>query len=291
MLVQCFVIVTFVPLILTNPTGCSYDASTVLYTCNARSWVLPLVFSSFTVQPQRILLKDVAGELPASAPNGPTFSGFSAINTATFDSRFSPSFHIMCYAKSFLILFKDTFQDLGWVEEVIIQDCDILSLPTQSFSHFGEVNSFIIQGGSIANMVPDSFTGLDVKKMTTALSPKGEFIIRNSEIVAGQLPFGALYAITNVATVVLDNNHITTLSSDTFNALPKLSNLSISYNGITRLPAALLAKTYSLGHLSLWGVPWECDCSSLWFIPYAKNNNVTLSGDIICSSPYVYISK
>jgi hypothetical protein len=26
-------------------------------------------------------------------------------------------------------------------------------------------------------MIPDSFTGLDVKKMTTALSPKGEFII------------------------------------------------------------------------------------------------------------------
>jgi Leucine-rich repeat (LRR) protein len=117
----------------------------------------------------------------------------------------------------------------------------VLSLPAQSFSHFGEVNSFIIQGGSISNMIPDSFTGLDVKKMTTTLSPKGEFIIRNSEIVAGQLSFGALYSITNVATVVLDNNHITTLSSDMFNTLPKLSNLSISYNGITSLPSALLA--------------------------------------------------
>jgi hypothetical protein len=40
----------------------------------------------------------------------------------------------------------------------------LLSLPVEVFSYLGDINSFTIQGGSISNMVSDSFKGLNVKK-------------------------------------------------------------------------------------------------------------------------------
>lgn len=291
MIWRCILIIACAHISTSNPTGCSYDADTVLYTCNARFWVLPLAYADFTVQPQRILLKDVAGELPEQAPNGPTFSGFVNTNTAVFDAKFSPSLHIMCYAKSSLIIFKDTFTDFGWIEEVIIQDCDILSLPVEVFSYLGDINSFTIQGGSISNMVSDSFKGLNVKKITTALTPKGEFIIRNSQLTSGAFPFGAFFHLTNVEVIILDNNHISSFQKDTFYSNPKLSNLSLNYNQFTSVPEEMFSASKSLGDVSMWGIQWTCTCSELWFIPYIIENNITLHGDILCSAPAEYASK
>lgn len=279
------------PSIFTDPTGCTYNTDTLLYTCNARLWALPLVFSSFTNQPQRLLLKDVDGELPASAPNGPTFIGFSAVDTSLFDTRFPASFHIMCYANTSLIIFKDTFQDLGFIDEVIIQDCNILSLPVQVFSYFGEVNSFIIQGGSINNMVADSFNGLDIKPMPASLTPKGELVLQNTQVISQSFPFGVFYNIYNVTTMVLDNIDITSVTKDTFYANPYLTNLTISNNNLASLPSQLFASSHSLEFLSFWGLPWICTCSDLWIIPYVINNNITLNGDFICSSPVAQSSK
>ncbi|CAG2224196.1 unnamed protein product [Mytilus edulis] len=286
----CILILLYLPGVLPNPVGCSYDATNVLYTCNARYWSLPLLFSDFTIQPQRILLVDIAGELPASAPNGPTFSGFSSTNTALFDGRFSPSLQIMCFVNSDLIIFMDTFADFDWLDEVIITDCNILSLPVQVFSHIGDVNSFTIEGGSITNMVANSFQGLNVRKITTAPTPKGSFTIRNSQITSGQLAPGALFNINNATTIILENNHITTIGSDTFQGVPHLYNLTLSYNDITSIPESIFTNLHALEHVTIWGVQWDCTCDKLWFIPYASDNNITVNGDIVCYTPAGYYS-
>ncbi|CAC5391839.1 unnamed protein product [Mytilus coruscus] len=284
----CILILLYLPGVLSNPVGCSYDASNVLYTCNARYWSLPLVYSAFTVQPQRIVLEDVAGELPATAPNGPTFSGFSSTNAALFDGRFSPSLQIMCFVNSDLIIFMDTFADFDWIDEVIITDCNILSLPVQVFAYFGDVNSFIIEGGSITNMVANSFQGLNVKKITSAPTLKGSFTIRNSQITSGQLAPGALFNINNATTIILENNHITTIGKDTFQGVPQLYNLTLSYNDITSIPESIFENLHALEHVTIWGVQWDCKCSNLWFLIYASNNNITFNGDIVCSTPAGY---
>ena len=85
-----FVLVLLLTSVAGDPTGCTYDASEILFSCNARSWSLPLVFSDFTsAQPQRLMLKDVDGEISSQAPNGPAFSGFCSINTGTFDPDYA----------------------------------------------------------------------------------------------------------------------------------------------------------------------------------------------------------
>ncbi|XP_063418414.1 uncharacterized protein LOC134701207 [Mytilus trossulus] len=291
MVLRCILILIFVPFTLSNPTGCTYSTDILLYSCDSRLWVLPLDYSQFTVQPQRLLIKDMSGELAASAPNGPVFSGFSAINTALFDVRFPPSLHIMCVANGFLMMVKDAFQDFGWVEELIIQDCDILSLPAQVFAHFGDLNSLIIEGGSMDAMVADTFYGLNVNKMSSAVTPKGELILRNTEIIGGALPYGGLFTQSNVSTIVLDNIHLSSLRTDTFYNNLKLTNLSISYNALTSIPDNLFIQSQSLQYVRIYGIPWACACSSLGFIPYVINNNITLEGDIICTSPANYANQ
>lgn len=280
-----------VMLVAANPVGCSYDSSTILYTCSMRYWSLPLRFTEFTIQPQRIQLTDVAGELPATAPNGPTFTGFNAINTAAFDSRISPSLSIKCAASGSLIFTSGTFTDFGWVEEMSIIDCDILSVPVSVFQNIGNVNSFIIRGGSISNMVADSFRDMNVVKFTNAPVPKGEFVMKNSILTSGQLPFGVLYNLANASSVILDGLELTSLSKDTFYGIPKIKNITLSNNNFTSIPSMLFSNLYTLSSVSMWGVSWTCACSDLWFIPYTTDNNITLDGDFICSSPSSYISK
>lgn len=288
---QFLVVLLILPHVNLNPTGCTYDASTILYTCSARLWALPLTFTDFPVQPQRLLLKDVSGELPATAPSGPTFSGFNAINTASFDARYSPSLTIMCYVNGILIITKDAFSDLGWVEEMSIIDCDIASLPTAVFEHIGNVNSFTIEGGSISNMVAESFKGLNVQKIASAPTPKGEFIIRNSKMTSGQLASGALFMTNNASTVVLDNLSLTSISKTVFSGVPNLQTISLSSNSVSSLGNNLFSALSKLSNVNVWSTNWHCSCENLWFISYTKKNNITLDGDIICASPSSYEGK
>lgn len=290
---QWLLILTFLCDVSGNPTGCTYDTTTILYTCDSRGWALPLAFSQFSVQPQRIFIKDFSGELTNLAPNGPVFSGFSAMNTANFDKRYPASLRILCVSGGSVVMVKDAFTDFGWVEELTIQHCNILSLPAEVFSHFGELNSFIFDGGSIDNMVPDTFFGLDVKKLTSATSPepKGEFILRNVNLVDDTLEFGGLFTQANVATLVLDNLHMTSVRQDTFSKNTKLTNLSLSYNEFNSIPSGLFSGATSLEYVRLDGMSWACSCSELWFITYAQDNNITLDGDIVCTSPAAYVSK
>lgn len=277
--------------VLGNPQGCSYDSSQLLHTCNARAWALPLVFSSFSPQPQRILLREVDGELPNGTPSGPTFSGFSSINTGTFDSNYAPELIIRCTSNGQLIITKAAFADMGWVEELTIEDCDILSLPVQVFSNFGNLNRFAIIGGSIDAMVGDSFTGMNVEKMTTVPDPKGEFVIQNSRLVSGGFAFGALFSQANATRVIIENANLKSIQTDMFYALQKMTYLSLSNNPYTYLPSDLFKGINSLTTVELYGISWACTCTNIWPPTWLQSNNITMNGDPVCSTPTAYESK
>jgi hypothetical protein len=287
-----FVLVLLLTSVAGDPTGCTYDASEILFSCNARSWSLPLVFSDFTsAQPQRLMLKDVDGEISSQAPNGPAFSGFSSINTGTFDPDYAPALYIMCYFGGQLILDKAAFTDFGYVEELKIINCDILSLPVQVFQHFGDVNLFHIIGGSTSNMVADSFKDLNVNRMTTVPNPLGEFAIINSELTSGALAFGALFNMPNAERVIIENAHLGTVQADIFYALSKLNYASLSYNTFTSIPNNVFANVYALSRVDMYGISWTCSCDNLWFMDHLEENNITLNGDIVCYSPVDFQSK
>jgi hypothetical protein len=275
------------PLNAQAPTGCSYDATEILYTCSARAWVLPLAYASFSsIEPQRILLKDLSGTLASN-----TFSGFSSINTGAFDSKYIPSLHMRCYANSQIIIDAAAFTDFGYMDEVKIIDCDILSLPADVFAFFGEVNLFHIVGGSITNMVPDAFKGLDVKKMTQYDNPLGEFAIINSQLVSGGLAFGALYNMPSVERVRIENAHLLVTQVDMFQALTKMKYLSLNSNSFTKIDNNMFLQLKALGQVDLFNIQWYCSCDYLWFLDYARENNITLNGDVVCNEPVAVDSK
>lgn len=274
-----------------NPQGCSYDSTELLHTCNARAWSLPLAFGTFSPQPQRILLREVDGELPNGSPSGPTFSGFSSINTGTFDSNYAPELIIRCTSNGQLIITQAAFTDMGWVEELTIEDCDILSLPVQVFQNFGNLNRFAIIGGSIDAMVGDSFTGMNVEKMTTVPDPRGEFIIRNSRLVSGGFAFGALFSQANATRVIIENANLKSIQTDMFYALQKMTYLSLSNNPYTYLPTDLFKGINSLTTVDLYGISWACTCTNIWPPTWLGSNNITMNGDAVCGSPTAYESK
>nr|XP_011452538.2 leucine-rich repeat-containing protein 4C [Crassostrea gigas] len=271
-----------------NPQGCSYDSTELLHTCNARAWSLPLAFGTFSPQPQRILLREVDGELPNGSPSGPTFSGFSSINTGTFDSNYAPELIIRCTSNGQLIITQAAFTDMGWVEELTIEDCDILSLPVQVFQNFGNLNRFAIIGGSIDAMVGDSFTGMNVEKMTTVPDPRGEFIIRNSRLVSGGFAFGALFSQANATRVIIENANLKSIQTDMFYALQKMTYLSLSNNPYTYLPTDLFKGINSLTTVDLYGISWACTCTNIWPPTWLGSNNITMNGDAVCGSPTAY---
>ena len=276
------------------PQGCTYDSTELLFTCNARSWSLPMTYTDFSSNgevPQRILLREVDGELPNGTPTGPTFSGFGSIATGSFDPNYSPSLHIRCVSNGQLIITQGTFTDMGYITEFTIEDCDILSLPANVFTNLGNLNSFTIEGGSIDAMVGDSFTGMTVQKMTSEPNPLGRFTIKNSELRSGGFSFGALYSQASVAQLIIENAKMNTLQTDMFYALKQLTYLSISYNTMTAIPSDLFKGINSLTVVDMYGIAWDCSCTNKWFLNWFKTNNVTLNGDIVCATPTSHESK
>lgn len=269
------------------PTGCAYDTAEKLYTCSARSWSLPLAYSQFNDGvPQRILLKDVAGNLASN-----TFSGFSSINTGAFDSRFVPSLHIMCFAHSDIMFDSATFTDFGYVDEVKIIDCNILTLPANIFSLFADVNLFHIIGGAISNMNSNAFQGLNVKKMTQYDNALGEFGIINAQIVGSNLASGALFSMTEMESLRLESAHMLVTQVDMFSKLTKLKRMVLNHNTFTKLFENVFSGIDGLSYLEVHGIQWYCTCGYLWFLEYVKQNNITVSGDLICANPPEVVSK
>lgn len=269
------------------PTGCSYDSTEVLYTCSARSWALPLAYSQFNNgEPQRILLKDVTGTIGSG-----TFSGFTSINTGSFDSRYVPSLHIMCFAHSDVILSSAAFTDFSFIDEVKITDCGILSLPANVFSGFADVNLFHIIGGSITNMQADAFNGLNVKKMNQYASPLGEFGIINSQLSGSTMAAGALFSMAEMESLRLESAHMLVTQVDMFSALKKVKRITLNHNSFTKIQENVFSGLDALSHVEFHGISWYCTCGYLWFIDYAESNNITLSGDLVCTDPADVLSK
>ncbi|OWF35449.1 platelet glycoprotein V-like [Mizuhopecten yessoensis] len=266
-----------------DPQGCTYDSSKTEYSCSARSWSLPLVYSDFDNIPQVLKLVDIDGSLSYTGPA--TFSGFENINTALFDGNLVPALHLRCIGGGSLIVYNGTFDNMGWVKELRIFDCMILSLPDDVFSSFGTLNYFSIDGGSISSMGFNCFNGVNIERMDSVPEPLGMLALRNTQITSGGLPNGVLYSLVNVSTIILDNTHMRVVQKDMFQASTKATHISMKNNPFISLPVDMFEKTTSLTTLELTGIDWVCTCPNLWIWTHLTTYNVSLVGDIVCSSP------
>lgn len=133
----------FNPTVPVDPTGCTYFASELRYECTMRSWVLPLTLTDFDNIPQVLHLIEVNGELPSTTPTA-TFSGFSAINNATFDVNVVPALVVRCVSGGSLIMSAGTFSGMSYIQDIRFLDCNLLNVPDAIFSDIGDVHFLYI---------------------------------------------------------------------------------------------------------------------------------------------------
>ncbi|XP_069119232.1 reticulon-4 receptor-like 2 isoform X2 [Argopecten irradians] len=279
------------------PTGCSYSSATGIpgiFTCDFASVTLPLAFADFSSPyPQRLVINNVDGQLPASSPSA-TFSGFNSMSTANLDTNYPASLEIKCATNGNLVLFAGTFSGLSYMQELKITNCVMSGgLPNNVFSDFVELDSLIIDGGSIASLNADSLSGLNITRLSIP-NAIGMFAMINIALGTNTFPSGFFYPLSDVRSVVLDNlatSSALTLPIDTFTQNTKMETLSLSHNSLTSLPDNVLSTLDALSYLNLTGNNWECTCDNLWILNTIRTKAIDVLGGIVCSSPSDYQDK
>ncbi|XP_060075680.1 phospholipase A2 inhibitor beta-like [Ylistrum balloti] len=279
------------------PSGCAYSSATGtpgIFTCDFASVTLPLTFNTFSSPyPQRLVINNVDGQLPASSPTA-TFSGFNSMSIANLDTNYPASLEIKCASNGNLVLFAGTFSGLGYIQELKITNC-VLSggLANNVFADFGDLDSLIIDGGSINGLNADSLSGLNITRLAIP-NALGMFAMMNLALDTNTFPSGFFYPLSKVKAIILDNlstSSALSLPTDTFTQNTNLETLSLSYNSLTRLPNNVLSTLGALSFLNLTGNRWECTCENLWILTTISTQNIDVVGGMVCDSPSDYQDK
>ncbi|XP_033764259.1 uncharacterized protein LOC117345303 [Pecten maximus] len=287
---QCLMLLTGYTLVFGDPQACTYTESTNSYECNAHNWALPLQLAQFNYTPQVLSLVQVNGELPSSAPSGPTFDGFDGIDNSTFDPNYVPSLHIRCAATGQLILTSGSFANMSHVQELRFFDCAVLNLPDAVFSELIELNYLSFDGGSVSNIGFDVFSGVNIYPMAVP-NPLGALAFRNAQITSSGLPNGALYNLVNFTKLIIQNSALRVLQPDMFKKSTKLTHILLDSNPFTKITDGLFSDLQALTVVSMRDISWDCTCPQMWFEDYLTANNISLLGDIVCNSPTDYQNK
>ncbi|XP_021342516.1 leucine-rich repeat and immunoglobulin-like domain-containing nogo receptor-interacting protein 2 isoform X2 [Mizuhopecten yessoensis] len=279
------------------PSGCAYSSTTGIpgiFTCDFTTVTLPLTFNTFSSPyPQRLVINNVDGQLPASSPSA-SFSGFSSMSTANLDTNFPASLEIKCVSNGNLLLFAGTFSGLSYMQELKITNC-ILSggLPNNVFSDFGDLDSLIIDGGSINGLNADSLSGLNITKLSIP-NALGMFAMMNLALNTNTFPSGFFYPLSKVKAIILDNlstSSAMSLPTDTFTQNTNVETLSLSHSSLTSLENNVLSSLGALNYLNLTGVKWACTCDSLWILSTISTESINAIGGPVCDTPSDYQDK
>ena len=81
----------------------------------------------------------------------------------------------------------------------------------------------------------------------------------------GPVNFSQYTDLSNIQDIHLGHTNFHTLNPDYFRGLTHLSDLDLSYNGITTVPQTMKSVILRLETLSLEGNPLHCNCDLLWF--------------------------
>ncbi|XP_062567003.1 uncharacterized protein LOC134229302 [Saccostrea cucullata] len=267
----------------TAPSGCTYDTSTSsmgLYICDFASITLPLEYVNFSnPEPQRLVIYDVTGDISASQ----LFNGFSAFNYTAVNGDYTNYLEIGCKTGGTLQISSTTFTDLNFINEFKMVGCNFNNgLPSSAFSTFVELDSLTIEGGTIASTESDTFSGLNITKISGVPNPQGKLAIKNAN-VGTNFSSGFFDLLPMVNAIDISGCGITTIDATTFPYNNKVSLLNLANSNLTTLPKTFLQNMTSLVEVDVSGIAWDCSCDNLWFLDHFSAYRMRMKGSILCS--------
>lgn len=267
----------------TAPSGCTYDTSTSsmgLYICDFASITLPLEYNNFSdPEPQRLVIHDVTGDISASQ----LFLGFSVFNYSAVNADYTNYLEIGCKSGGSVQISNTTFTDLNFINEVKMTGCNFTSgIPSNAFSTFENLDSLTIEGGIISSTQSDTFSGLNITKLSSVPSPQGKLTIKNVK-VGSNFSSGFFDPLSMVSAIDISGCGITTVDSNTFLYNNKVTLLNLANNNFTTLPRTFLQNMTSLTEVDVSGIAWDCSCDNLWFLDHFSAYSMRIKGGILCS--------
>lgn len=265
------------------PSGCNYDSSSSmgLYTCDFASITLPLPYINFSnPEPQRLVIYDVTGDLSATQ----LVSGFSAFNYSAVNADYTNYLEIACKTGGSLQISSTMFTDMNYINEFKMTGCNFTSgLPSSAFSTFVELDSLTIEGGVIASTQSDTFSGLNITKISGLPTPQGKLTIKNANI-GSNFSVGFFDSLSDLSAIDISGCGMTAIDPNLFLYNNKVTLLNLANNNFTTISSSFLKNMTSLTEVNLDGISFDCStCDNLWFLDHFSAFSMHIKGTFLCS--------
>ncbi|XP_052717144.1 uncharacterized protein LOC128189535 [Crassostrea angulata] len=265
------------------PSGCNYDSSSSmgLYTCDFASITLPLPYINFSnPEPQRLVIYDVTGDLSATQ----LVSGFSAFNYSAVNADYTNYLEIACKTGGSLQISSTMFTDMNYVNEFKMTGCNFTSgLPSSAFSTFVELDSLTIEGGIIASTQSDTFSGLNITKISGLPTPQGKLTIKNAN-VGSNFSVGFFDSLSDLSAVDISGCGLNAIDPNMFLYNNKIRRLNLANNNFTTISSSFLKNMTSLTEVNVDGISFDCStCDNLWFLDHFSAFSMHIKGTFLCS--------
>ncbi|XP_060573711.1 leucine-rich repeat transmembrane protein FLRT3-like isoform X2 [Ruditapes philippinarum] len=272
----------------TGPNFCSYNDG--VFECDYASMVStsdrPIDFNGFSQDPQQIEIT-VNGFLPYFGDTK-VFTNFDSIDKTTFDNNYPSTLTIDCGFGGSMFMTAGAFNNMSHVQYLKIRNCDTYYIPSQMFTELNNLDFFSFEGGSIDDIDPNGMFGLSVEKMTfdshTIPRNMGKFDLKYTPFSTKSVPPGLLFNWKNLSTVALVGADLETISADVFTFNSKLTHIDLSDNTFVSIPSGIFDNLNSLSGVDIYNIQWTCSCDNTWFVDYSAKNNISMSGDYMCSN-------
>lgn len=265
------------------PSGCNYDSSSSmgLYTCDFASITLPLPYINFSnPEPQRLVIYDVTGDLSATQ----LVSGFSAFNYSAVNADYTNYLEIACKTGGSLQISSTMFTDMNYINEFKMTGCNLTSgLPSSAFSTFVELDSLTIEGGIIASTQSDTFSGLNITKISGLPTPQGKLTIKNAN-VGSNFSVGFFDSLSDLSAVDISGCGLNAIDPNMFLYNNKIRRLNLANNNFTTISSSFLKNMTSLTEVNVDGISFDCStCDNLWFLDHFSAFSMHIKGTFLCS--------
>uniref|UniRef100_K1Q5U9 Uncharacterized protein n=1 Tax=Magallana gigas TaxID=29159 RepID=K1Q5U9_MAGGI len=252
-----------------------------LYTCDFASITLPLPYINFSnPEPQRLVIYDVTGDLSATQ----LVSGFSAFNYSAVNADYTNYLEIACKTGGSLQISSTMFTDMNYVNEFKMTGCNFTSgLPSSAFSTFVELDSLTIEGGIIASTQSDTFSGLNITKISGLPTPQGKLTIKNAN-VGSNFSVGFFDSLSDLSAVDISGCGLNAIDPNMFLYNNKIRRLNLANNNFTTISSSFLKNMTSLTEVNVDGISFDCStCDNLWFLDHFSAFSMHIKGTFLCS--------
>ncbi|XP_068172931.1 immunoglobulin superfamily member 10 [Antennarius striatus] len=174
---------------------------------------------------------------------------------------------------SISVLRENNFAGLENLQLLMLHSNTIYSIEDRAFQDLKSLQVLKLSFNKVRKINKKTFTGLNSLLRLHIDHNHIDFISPE-----------AFYGLTNLQLVHLEGNHLQQVHPDTFITLrhsqvfkvSSVTNIHLSDNLLTTLPADIFSGCSQLENLFLHGNPWSCDCRMKWFSSWTQMNSGVL---------------